>query len=118
MGVGGTGAREAAGEICRDDHTGQGSWRHDPGLWILGRGLQPGGMAGAAPAGMRGGGARVAAGRWPGVVGPRSGRRRAGSVFALQTPKGMLASLCVTRALAGLSGGGLCSECGLQGPSG
>ena len=95
MGVGGTGAREAAGEICRDDHTGQGSWRHDPGLWILGRGLQPGGTAGAAPAGMRGGGARVAAGRWPGVVGPRSGRRRAGSVFALQTPKGMLASLCV-----------------------
>ena len=49
---------------------------------------------------------------------PRSGRRRAGSVFALQTPKGMLASLCVTRALAGVSGGGPCSECGLHGPSG
>lgn len=68
--MGGTGAREAAGEICRDDHTGQGSWRHNPGLWILGRGLQPGGTAGAAPAGMRGGGARVAAGRWPGGGGP------------------------------------------------
>ena len=30
-----------------------------------------------------------------GVVGLRSGRRRARSVFALQTPKGTLASLCV-----------------------
>ena len=63
---------------------------------------------------MRGGGAKVAAGRWA----RGQGARRAGSLFAFQTPKGMLASLCVTRALAGLSGGGLCSECGLQGPSG
>ena len=70
MGVGGTGAREAAGEICRDDHTGQGSRRHDPGSWILGRGLQAEGTDGAGPAGVRGGGARVAAGRWLGGGGP------------------------------------------------
>ena len=49
---------------------GQGSRRHNPGSWILGRGLQAEGTDGAAPAGMRGGGARVAAGRWPGGGGP------------------------------------------------
>lgn len=52
--VGGTGAREA-----RDKGPGDTT----RGSWIPGRGLQAGGTAGTGPVGVRGGGARVAAGR-------------------------------------------------------
>lgn len=61
--VGGTGAREAAGRpaemITRDKGPGDTTRRS----WIPGRGLQAGGTAQTGPVGVRGGGARVAAGR-------------------------------------------------------